>query len=161
MLERRPAAAGDEGFLRELYATTRPEVAAWALEEREAFLDLQFRAQRQAYEARFPGSAHELILLDGRAVGRVWIAWLPDECRIVDLVLLPEHRRSGIGTRIVGEILAEAGRRDLCARLTVERTNAPALRFWARHGFTVIGDDPVYLALERPGTGAHPREPSG
>jgi ribosomal protein S18 acetylase RimI-like enzyme len=161
MVERRLAAAGDEGFLRELYATTRPEVAAWEVEAREVFLDLQFRAQRQGYEARFPGSAHELILLAGRAVGRVWVAWLPDECRIVDLTLLPEHRRLGIGTRIAGELLAEADRRELPVRLTVERANGPAREFWSQLGFVVVADDPVYLAVERPVTGARPPRASG
>lgn len=150
MLERRPAAAVDEGLLRKLYATTRPEVAAWEDEAREAFLDLQFRAQRQDWEVRFPNSTHELILLNGQAVGRVWVAWVAGECRIVDLALLPEHRRAGIGTHVVREILAAADRRELPVRLTVERTNTAALAFWARHGFAAVAEEAVFIALERP-----------
>ena len=128
MLERRPAAADDEAFLRELYATTRPEVAGWEDEARETFLDLQIRAQRQEWEARFPDRRHEVILLDGHPVGRLWVAWSPTECILVDMTLLPRHRRGGIGTRLVGEVLAEADRRGVPARLTVERTNGAVAR---------------------------------
>jgi ribosomal protein S18 acetylase RimI-like enzyme len=158
MLERRPAAATDEGFLRELYATTRPEVAGWDDEAREAFLDLQFNAQRQDWESRFPASAHELVLLDGRLVGRLWVAWLPGECRLVDLAILPDHRRSGIGTQVAGETLAEADRNGVPVRLSVERTNEPALAFWTRLDFAVVDEDPVYLALERPVSRARPQQ---
>src|SRR5947207_961527 len=74
----------------------------------EELIDLQLRAQRREWQARFPGSTDEVILLDGRPVGRIWVAWEPDTCVLVDMALLPEHRRSGIGGRIVGDVLAEA-----------------------------------------------------
>ena len=150
MLERRPAASDDEPFLRALYATTRPDVAGWEDEAREAFLDLQFRAQQREWGARFPDSTHELILIDGDAIGRVWVAWRPTECVIVDLTLLPEQRRSGIGTQIVRELLADADARAVPVRVTVERTNGPSLAFCAGLGFEVVAGDPVYAVLERP-----------
>ena len=161
MLRRRPVAAADEIFLRGLYATTRPEVAAWEDAEREVFLDLQFRAQVREWVARFPTGVHELILLDGHPVGRLWVAWSPSECCLVDMALLPEYRRSGIGTQIVGEVLAEADRRRVPARLTVERTNGPSLAFCARLGFVVVAENPVYVVLERPVSEAAPPQASG
>jgi GNAT superfamily N-acetyltransferase len=159
MLERRAAAATDEEFLRELYATTRPDLAGWDDAARATFVDIQVRAQRQGWEARHPGSTDELILLDGRPVGRIWIAWTPEECRLVDMALLPELRRGGIGTEIVGEVLAEADRRGVPARLTVERTNGPSLAFCARLGFVAVAEDPVYVQLERP-VSADRRQPA-
>jgi GNAT superfamily N-acetyltransferase len=156
MLERRPAADTDEEFLRALYATTRPDLELWE-DGREAFLDLQFRAQQRDWASRFPESDHDLILLDGAPVGRLWLAWLPAECRIVDLTLLPERRRAGIGTRVAGDVLAEAERRNLSVALAVERRNEPALTFWARLGFSAVGGDPVYALLERPVSRPAPR----
>ena len=150
MLERRPAAAADEPFLRKLYGTARPELADWDDEARATFVEVQLRAQRLEWDARFPGSTDEVLLLDGNPVGRVWIAWSPKECRLLDLSLLPEHRRSGIGSEVVGEVLAEADRRGVPARLTVERTNGPSLAFCARLGFRAVTEDPVYVVLERP-----------
>ena len=150
MLERRPAVADDEGLLRELYATTRPDLAGWDDAAREAFVRLQLRGQRLEWEAAYPGSIDEVLLLDGRPVGRLWVAWLADACVLVDMILLPEHRRAGLGTGVVSEILAEAGRRGVPARLTVERSNAASLAFCSRLGFAETGGDEIYVRLERP-----------
>jgi GNAT superfamily N-acetyltransferase len=149
-LERRPAGAADEAFLRELYATTRPDLAGWDDGAREAFVDLQLRAQRRDWQSAYPGSTDEVLLVDGRPVGRLWVAWLPAACVLVDMILRPEHRRAGLGTRVVTEILAEADRRGVPARLAVERTNAPSLAFCGRLGFVETGGDQVYVNLERP-----------
>jgi GNAT superfamily N-acetyltransferase len=161
MLERRAAAAEDERFLRELYASTRPEVAALEEEAREVFLDLQFRAQERGWRERFPGSVHELILLDGAPAGRVWVAWREDECRIVDLSLLPGQRRSGIGTQVLGEVFAEADRRRVPVRATVEQTNLASLAFTARLGFVTVGEDVLHVEFERPVSAARPPRASG
>jgi GNAT superfamily N-acetyltransferase len=150
MLERRPAVADDDAFLRELYETTRPDLAGWDDGARETLVDLQLRAQRREWEAAYPGSTDEVLLLDGRPVGRLWLAWLPDACVVVDVILRPKHRRAGHGTRILGEVLAEADRRAVPARAMVVRSNAPALAFWARLGFAETGGDEVYVTLERP-----------
>jgi GNAT superfamily N-acetyltransferase len=142
MLERRPAAHTDDAFLLELFATVRPGLPI-------PLVDVQLRAQRREWESRFPGSEDEIVLLDGRAVGRLWVAWTDEACVLVDMVLLPEERRTGIGTKVVGEVLAEADRRGVPVRVTVERTNAASLGFCAKHGFVEVGAD-VFVELERP-----------
>lgn len=149
-VERRPAVAADEPFLRDLYASTRPEVAGWADEPRAAFLAQQFEAQRTGWGRMFPGSVHDVIVLDGRAIGRVWVHPSAAECLIVDLALLPEHRHQGIGTQVVKEILAEADRAGVPARAHVERTNTPSLAFWTRLGFREISGDALFIEIERP-----------
>lgn len=156
MLERRPVGPGDAAFLRELYATTRPEVAGWGDAERNVFLELQLEAQGRGWTARFPDSRPELILLDGCPVGRLWVAWSAEECRLVDMALLPAVRRSGIGTQVVGDVLAEAERAGVPARLTVERTNAASLAFCERLGFRAVAEDLVFVVLERPVSPASP-----
>jgi len=159
-LERRPAAAADDALVRELYSTTRPDLAGWADAAREDFISLQLRAQRREWEAAFPGSTDEILLLDGRPVGRFWVAWLPEACVLVDMILRPELRRTGLGTRAVTEVLSEADRRAVPVRVTVERTNAPSLAFCARLGFAETGRDEVYVTLERPVGAARPRQAS-
>jgi ribosomal protein S18 acetylase RimI-like enzyme len=150
MLGRRPAVADDEPFLRELYLTTRSDLAGWDDAARDAFVDVQLGAQRREWEAAYPGSSDEVLLLDERPVGRLWVAWLPDACVLVDIILRPEHRRAGLGTRILADVLAEADRRAVPTRLTARRTNAAALAFYARFGFTATGGDEVHVTLERP-----------
>jgi GNAT superfamily N-acetyltransferase len=160
MLERRPAVAADEAFLRTLYATTRPDLDGWDEASREAFVELQLHAQRRGWEAAFPGSTDEVILLEGRPVGRLWVAWLPDACVLVDMILVPESRRAGIGTQLIRQVLAEADRRRVPTRVTVERTNAPSLAFCARLGFVETGGDEVFATLERPVSPARPQQAS-
>lgn len=149
-LERRPAVAADEPFLRALYASTRPEVADWPDEAREAFLAQQFEAQRTGWGQMFPGSQHDVIELAGRPAGRIWVHWSAGECLIVDLALLPEHRRQGTGTQVVREVLVDADARSLRTRAHVERTNTPSLAFWTRLGFREISGDALFVEIERP-----------
>lgn len=149
-VERRPAVAADEPFLRALYASTRPEVAAWPDEPRGAFLAQQFEAQRTGWSQMFPGSEHDVIAVGGRPAGRVWVYWSAEECLIVDLALLPEHRRQGIGTQVVRELLADVDAQGLRARAHVERTNTPSLAFWTRLGFRETGGDALFVEIERP-----------
>jgi GNAT superfamily N-acetyltransferase len=149
-VERRPAVAGDEPFLRELYASTRPEVADWPDEARTAFLAHQFEAQRTGWSTSFPGSDHDVIVLGEQPVGRVWVHWSDGQCLIVDLALLPEHRRQGIGTQIVEEVLAAANRVGVPVRAHVERMNTPSLAFWTRLGFRERAGDALFIEIERP-----------
>ena len=69
---------------------------------------------------------------------------------MVDVALLPEHRRRGIGRHVYAEILAEADRRGVPVRTTVDRTNGPSLAFHARLGFEAIAEDAVRVSFERP-----------
>ena len=94
------------------------------------------------------------VMLGERPVGRIWVDW-SDACLIVDLALLPEHRRQGIGTRVVEEVLARADRAGLPARAHVERMNGPGLAFWVRLGFEETGGDVMYSEIERPAGGPH------
>ncbi len=149
-IERRTAADTDEPFLRDLYASTRTEVADWPDEPREAFLAHQFEAQRTGWSTTFPDSRHDVLLLDGRPIGRIWLDWSASECLIVDLALLPEHRRQGIGTQVVAELLAETDGAGVPTRAHVERMNTPSLAFWTRLGFEEIGGDALFAEIQRP-----------
>jgi GNAT superfamily N-acetyltransferase len=150
MVERRPATAADEPFLRELYLTTRPDLVDWDEDARETFVDLQLRARQREWEAAYPGSTDEVLMIDGVPVGRLWTAFVPGACIVVDLALLPEHRRQGLGMQIMGEVLAEAERRGLPVRATVERSNGPMVALCARLEYIVTGGDEILLTVERP-----------
>jgi ribosomal protein S18 acetylase RimI-like enzyme len=90
-----------------------------------------------------------VIVLGGRPVGRVWVYSTDAECLIVDLALLPEYRRQGIGTQVVEELLADADRAGIPTRAHVERTNTPSLAFWTRLGFREIGGDELFIEIAR------------
>ncbi|WP_224240285.1 GNAT family N-acetyltransferase [Hyalangium gracile] len=159
-LSLRPVTPADDAFLFELYASTRPDIAALGLPvaQRDMLLRMQWTAQRHGYQARFPSGDHQLVLLGERPAGRLWVAREPVELRLVDITLLPAHRGSGVGTELLRMLQREASAASRPLRLSVAR-DSPARRLYTRLGFTPVagvedGADP-YLGLEwRPG----PRE---
>ena len=130
----------DEKFLFGVYASTRTEELSqtgWDDVQKEAFLLMQFAAQQQHYRSRFPEGVHQIIVKDGRSIGRIYTAKNDEEIRILDIALLPEHRNAGIGTILLKEILAEAEESRLAVRIYVESFNR-SLRLFERLGFSSI-----------------------
>ncbi|HVT57329.1 MAG TPA: GNAT family N-acetyltransferase [Thermoanaerobaculia bacterium] len=150
----RPIAAGDEAFLFSVYASTRADELApvpWSEEQKRAFLGMQFQAQHRFYLENFPACDYLVVLRDGRPAGRLYVDRRPDEIRLIDIALLPEHRGAGIGTALLRQLFAEATAAAKPLRIHVERFN-PALRLYSRLGFTQVADEGVYLLMEwRPG----------
>ena len=146
----RPIQPEDGEFLFRVYASTRTEELAhvpWSETEKRAFLLMQFTAQHQYYQENYAGTDFLVLLLDDYPIGRLYLARWKDEIRIVDIALLPEYRDTGIGTSLLLDILAEAQEVGKPVRIHVEKFN-PALRLYARLGFTNIDDRGVYWFME-------------
>jgi ribosomal protein S18 acetylase RimI-like enzyme len=111
---------------------------------------MQFDAQHRHYRQHYPGADFLVILRDAQPIGRLYLARLPDEFRVIDIALLPQHRRAGIGTALLRNILNEAAATGKPVRLHVERFN-PALRLYQRLGFTMVEEGQIYLLMERRG----------
>jgi len=141
---------GDESFLFALYADTRKDELdawGWSAEQREAFLRQQFEAQQRSYAVQFPDAEHQIILRDGQPIGRILVHRTETEFRLVDISLMASSRGSGIGTRLIRNLLEEALTAATPVRLHV-LTNNPAARLYHRLGFRVISDDGLYLGME-------------
>jgi GNAT superfamily N-acetyltransferase len=146
----RRAVPDDESFLFELYGSTRKEeMAAWGWdpEQEQMFLTLQFTAQRRNYDIAFPNAEHQIIMLDGRPIGRVLVERSEFEHRGVDIALLREHRNAGIGGELVQELLDEAARAGKPFRISVVKTN-PALHLYKRLGFKTTDDTGTQFLME-------------
>lgn len=135
-----------------VYASTRePELEASGLprEQWGAFVEHQFAAQSRHY-ASYENTSIEVVLVDGEPAGRLIVARWPEELRVVDIALLPEHRGGGVGGALMRALIAEADERGVKASIHVERMN-PAQRLYSRLGFRPISEiGGVYLLLERP-----------
>lgn len=150
-LTTRPIQPDDLPFLREVYASTRADELAltnWSDPEKQVFLQMQFDAQHRHYQQHYPDADFRIILREAHPIGRLYLARLPHEFRIIDLALLPAHRGAGIGTALLQEILREAAAAGKPVRLHVERLN-PALRLYQRLGFTTVEAGQIYLLMER------------
>ena len=147
----RPTETHDEAFLLRVYASTRAEELAlvpWSAEQKEAFVAQQFAAQSSHYAKHYAGMSADVIELDGTPAGRLLVARTAEEILIVDIALLPEFRGEGIGTALLGDLLAEADAGGKRVTIHVERFNR-ALRLYERLGFSVAEDQGVYLLLAR------------
>jgi ribosomal protein S18 acetylase RimI-like enzyme len=152
----RPSAPGDAELLFRIYASTRDEelgAVPWTPEQKEAFLRMQFAAQDAHYRRSYPDASFDLLIVGGMPAGRLCVWRAPSEVRIVDIALLPEFRRRGIGERVLRDLLAEAARTGRTVSLHVERTN-PARRLYERLGFRTTADRGMYLAMECRATGS-------
>lgn len=161
-LRLRPVQERDEAFLFELYASTREEELGpleWSAAARETFLRQQFEAQSSHYRQYYPEASFDVIELEGRPIGRLYVARWDDEIRIVDISLVPEHRGRGIGSHLLLALMDEAAASGARASIHVERFNA-ALRLYERLGFVAVADRGVYLLMEaRPGLSPGPSGP--
>jgi GNAT superfamily N-acetyltransferase len=146
----RASKASDAEFLFSVYASTRADemtLVDWTEEQKAAFLRMQFRAQSQYYIENYPGAEFNIILLDGKPVGRLYIHRRPNEIRIMDIALLPEFRQRGIGTFLMNQVLEEAKSSSTPVTIHVERFN-PAMQLYERLGFHLKEDRGVYHLLE-------------
>jgi GNAT superfamily N-acetyltransferase len=148
-IQRRAATAEDEGFLFRLYAASRADLDIVPLppEQKDLLVKMQFNAQRQQYSSTFPAAEHTIILIEELPVGRTLINRAANEYRLVDIVLLPQYCGTGIGTRLLLDLLADASAANVVVRLNVRKENR-ALNLYRRLGFVVIADDGVFLAME-------------
>lgn len=146
----RPATDTDYDFMRRLYHSTREEEMKhfpFNDTEKVIFLNEQFAAQFQHYKLHYPTCERNIIELDGQPVGRLWVDEWKDQIRLVDIALMPPHRGSGIGTRLVRDVLARGAAAGKPVTIHVEGFN-PALRLYQRLGFVHVDTNGVYHLMK-------------
>src|SRR5436305_85901 len=146
----RDVAPDDEPFLREVYACTRAQelsLVPWTDEQREAFLRFQFDAQDSHYRSQYPEASFQIVLDEGKAVGRLYVAREPTEIRILDFTILPQFRSAGIGTSLMRSVLTEADQANQTVTIWVEHFN-PSLALFQRLGFGSIREDGYNTLME-------------
>jgi RimJ/RimL family protein N-acetyltransferase len=150
----RPVGPDDHDFLVAVYGSTRSEEMAlvpWTNEQRDAFIRSQFASQQAHYAKKYPAASHDIIIANGRPVGRLYFARLDQEIRIVDITLLPHERNAGIGSYLIRQLLDEANRSGKVTRIYVEEFN-PSLRLFERLGFSPSEQHGIHLLLQWPGS---------
>jgi len=146
----RPVDPDDYDFLVEVYGSTRAEELAlvpWTTEQQQAFVRMQFAAQQDHYAKKYPTASHDIIMSDDRPVGRLYVARLDQEIRIVDITLLPAERNAGIGSYLIKQLLDEANRAGKVTRIFVEEFN-PSRRLFERLKFLPSEQHGIHLLLQ-------------
>jgi ribosomal protein S18 acetylase RimI-like enzyme len=146
----RVATQADYLFLRNLYASTREEeMKQFPFDElrKKEFLDQQFAAQYQHYQLHYPTCERNIIEIDGKPAGRLWIDEWKDQIRLVDIALMPDWRGSGVGSTLVREVLERGRSAGKPVTIHVEAYN-PALRMYERMGFARVDTNGVYFLMK-------------
>ena len=147
----RQATPDDEGFLLDLYASTRNEELAgldWDENQKRAFLRMQFLARERSY-AR---SDDRIILMNGRPIGRMLVNRDDSAMLLTDIALLTQYRNTGIGTGLIQNLMKEAAASAKPLHLHVLETSA-AVRLYERLGFAKLGTEAAYLEMRWDPTG--------
>jgi RimJ/RimL family protein N-acetyltransferase len=146
----RPETDADLPFLMRLYASTREAelaVTGWSADDKQAFCDSQFHAQRHHYRTYIPNCRFDVLECRDEAVGRLYLETRVTQLNIVDIALLPEWCGKGFGTAILKALMDTAARSGRGVSIFVEKFN-PALRLYRRLGFGETRDVGIHLEME-------------
>jgi GNAT superfamily N-acetyltransferase len=147
----RPALPEDDEFLLDVFASTRVvELEHLPPDEsiRQAFLRSQFTAQLSHYRKWFPDASHDVVLVAGQPVGRLFVERTGSEVRVLDIAMLPQYRNAGIGTKLLNDLQAEANAQRIPVRLYVEAFS-PSRRLFDRLGFIATEEQGYHILMER------------
>jgi ribosomal protein S18 acetylase RimI-like enzyme len=139
----------DLPFLYEVYSSTRMEEmksTGWSKEQINQFLTMQFNLQHSHYTKHYPNANFDIVMLKDQQIGRLYIDRGEHDILIIDIALLPQYQKQGIGYQLMKSILDEAKEKNLLVHLHVEKYN-PALQFYFRLGFQIQEDKDVYYYL--------------
>ena len=127
----------------EVYASTRAEemkLVPWPVDQQQAFLQMQFAAQRDYYQSQFPDAEYQIILLNGCSIGRLYVHRREAEIRILDITLLSEHRNHGIGTPLIQDLINEGKKAGKPVKIYVDNLGG-ASQLFERLGFRKVEDN--------------------
>jgi len=137
----RPATADDCEFA---YRATRDTMHEYVLATWGRWNDEEVR--QRSSENVADGST-QIIELERAAIGIQVVARGPDCIQLLQIFILPEYQRRGIGSKLIERLLAEARNAQLPLRLRVLRVN-PAFALYQRMGFKVVETTPERYFME-------------
>lgn len=146
----RPVTAADDPFLLSVYASTRVEemkLVPWTAEQKQAFVKMQYAAQKQHYAAMHPAASHDIIYLGGTPVGRIYVERKAEELHVLDITVLPEFRGRGTGETLLRRLMDEAGASGKAVTIYVESFN-PSLGLFERLNFRKEREDGFQLLMK-------------
>jgi ribosomal protein S18 acetylase RimI-like enzyme len=128
----RPAREEDRNSLFALHRLTMRDVIArtWGWDE---------GWQRAHFDARFNPARISVVTAAGRDAGMLWLEIRPAEIYVAELQIAPEMQGRGLGSAVLGGVIASAAARASCVTLQVLEINEGARRLYQRLGFYVTG----------------------
>lgn len=142
---RRYAGAGDNRLVRQMLADTRDDLLLLPSDVRDTVVEMQVHAERRLIAAEHPGATHEILMADGTDVGRLVVDVAATDVRVIDLTICRDHRRHGLATAVLRDVLADAGRRPVT--ITIKANNNAARGLLRGLGFVETCDAAGHVLL--------------
>lgn len=139
MYSLRAATDDDYAFLERLHMATMKELVTrvWGWDEAD---------QAARFRAAFVPERGRIIVVDGRDVGTLWTERRPGNIFIANIEIAPEHQGQGLGTAVIGDLVADARRQGLPVALQVLKPNR-ARRLYERLGFAITGETATHYLM--------------
>src|SRR5580693_5097548 len=150
ILTLRPSRADDQEFLHRLFCSVHSEklnLALLSVEERNRLIGLMYQGFAGHYSTIGPAADDRIVLLNNESIGRMILLQTREEIRLADLAILPQYRRRGIGSALIGQLQTESTMSKRPVRLQVAQFDH-ALRLYQRLGFYKTDAIGTYLHLE-------------
>lgn len=145
----RPATRDDVEFL---FTTLRAAIGSYVEATWGGWDDAY---QRELFVGTIDLATHQVIEVEGRAVGCLSVEEFIDRVALNRIFLMPEAQRRGVGTALVCAVRDRAHARGLPLVLTVQRVN-PARALYERLGFAVVSETSTHYGMEA----APPEQPA-
>ncbi len=143
----RPAEAADDDFLFRLFRDTKIGILHMAqIPEAQipALIAFQHQSRAHTYRTLYPAAVNSIIEWSGQPIGLLIEHDEGDTVYVVDVELMPEHQRQGLGTALMRAVMDEWAARGRGIRVKVAVENEPSLALWRKLGFVETGLDPSY-----------------
>ena len=150
ILTLRPTRADDQEFLYRLFYSVHTEklrLVPLGEEEKTKLVELMYQGFTRHYSSLAPVSDDRLILLNNESIGRMILLQTREEIRLADLAILPEYRKRGIGSALIGQVQTESMMSKRPVRLQVAQFDR-ALGLYRRLGFYKTDVEGPYIHLE-------------
>ena len=137
----RPAGPEDMEFLYRLHESAmRAAVEAAYGPWEEAW-------QRDYFCKHFDPAVLQVIRVDGADAGMLRVQERTEECFLMDIEILPEFQRRGVGTQTIRGLIERAQAQGKPVALQVLKGNIAARSLYQRLGFGVTGENETHYTM--------------
>lgn len=109
---------------------------------------MQSTAQLAEYKTKFPGARFQIIVYNKKKAGRFYVWENETEIRLIDITLLPQFRRKGIGKNLFQQLIERSNKFQKKISLHADPSN-PVLKLYERLGFVHIKNNGRHFYMER------------
>jgi GNAT superfamily N-acetyltransferase len=135
-----------------LYVTSREDLYGISSDPAVVMQVIQMQQQVQTAGIREVYPRAQLLLLEreGEPIGRVVVDVGRNDIRLVDIAIVPRHRRHGAARAVLHTLQAAAQAQGLAMTVAAAKFNEAARQLYGRMGFVVRSDDGVIEQLVWP-----------